>query len=459
MEYDQIQLNIIKDLQDLIRKPSVSALNTGLEECALLISNMMNKIGIKTELLVLSDINKPEDANNPYIPPLVFGEIKSKSNPNRKTILFYNHYDVQPVEPIRLWNHDPFGGIVENGKIYGRGSSDDKGELITRIKAVEYFIKRFGDVPCNIKFLIEGEEEIGSPHLLNYLRQYRKKFVCDSIIWEFGYVDSQNRPIINLGMKGMLFVELTVKGPSVDIHSSLAPIIENPIWKLTKIVNELYNQDTNKILIKDWYMNMTSLSKEEKDFFNKQPLFDEDEFKKQYGLGKLLKSGVDIRTSLSLEPTCNLSNIMTNYVKKDPKTIVPSLAIVQIDFRLVPNMNPNEQFRKLLNHLHLKKYSNLKVKYLHGLYPTRTSFKHPFVKIVKKSAEAVYEHTSIINASSAGSGPMQLITNNSQIPCIATGCTSIFSNIHSINEFSDINLLNKGTQLIITIINNYSKSN
>jgi acetylornithine deacetylase/succinyl-diaminopimelate desuccinylase-like protein len=459
LAHDQIHLDIVKDLQVLIRKPSVSALNTGLEECAQLISNMMNRIGIKTELLVLSAMNKTENSYIQSIPPLVFGEINSKSNPDKKTILFYNHYDVQPVEPISLWNHDPFGGIIKNGKIHGRGSADDKGELITRIKAVEYFIKRFSDVPCNIKFLIEGEEEIGSPHLPNYLQKYRKKFVCDAVIWEFGYIDSKKRPIINLGMKGMLFVELTVKGPSVDLHSSLAPIIENPIWKLTKIVNELYDQETNRILIKDWYKNITSLSRDEKEFFNKQPLFDEIEFKKQYGLSKLLKSGVNIRTSLSLEPTCNLSNIMTNYVKKDPKTIVPSLATVQIDFRLVPNMNPDEQFRKLLNHLHLKKYGNLKVKYLHGLYPTRTSFKHPFVKLVIKSAESVYQRTSIVNASSAGSGPMHLITSDSQIPCITAGCTSIFSNIHSINEFADIRLLHKGTQLIITIINNYSKSN
>jgi acetylornithine deacetylase/succinyl-diaminopimelate desuccinylase-like protein len=137
------------------------------------------------------------------VAPLVYGEVKSKKN-NSKTLMFYNHYDVQPAEPFDLWDDPPFSGILKGNKIFGRGSTDDKGELVTRIKAVEAYLKTTGDVPCNIKFVIEGEEETGSAHIEQYLKKYKKRFACDGVIWEFGYVDSKNRPIIGLGMKGLI---------------------------------------------------------------------------------------------------------------------------------------------------------------------------------------------------------------------------------------------------------------
>ena len=230
---DENMGDLISDLQDLIRQASISAINYGLEECAELLSNMMNKAGINTERLYLDQFdygNNTEGVLN--IPPLVFGEVKSKSNPYGKTILFYNHYDVQPIDPVENWIENPFSGKIDGNLIYGRGSSDDKGELITRLKAVEFILKQTGDVPCNIKFLIEGEEEIGSPNLNKYLLKYGDRFKCDLIIWESGYIDNKGRSIISLGQKGILNVELKVKGPSRDVHSSLAVVIENPAWKL-----------------------------------------------------------------------------------------------------------------------------------------------------------------------------------------------------------------------------------
>ena len=166
--------------------------------------------------------------------PLVFGEVKSKSNPS-KTLLFYNHYDVQPIEPIEEWEYAPFSGKIVGNKIFGRGASDDKGELITRIKSVEAYLKEYKDVPCNIKFCIEGEEENGSENIKSYLKKFKKKFSCDAVIWEFGYVDTKNRPIVGLGMKGLLYVELSVKESIRDVHSSFATIIKNPALSLIHI--------------------------------------------------------------------------------------------------------------------------------------------------------------------------------------------------------------------------------
>lgn len=187
-EVDSEMNGLISDLQALIKQPSVSAKRQGLTECAYLVANMMNKAGIRAEVLYLDDGNHSGDDDNNknsnkeenYItslaPPIVYGEVKSKANPDGKTILFYNHYDVQPEEPIELWEADPFSGKIEGNYIFGRGAADDKGELITRIKAVEYFLKKTGDVPCNVKFLVEGEEEIGSENLEKYPPSSRPMF-------------------------------------------------------------------------------------------------------------------------------------------------------------------------------------------------------------------------------------------------------------------------------------------
>jgi len=293
---------LILDLQLLIRQPSVSAKNEGIEECAKLVQKILNKSGVKSEILQLKK----------NIAPIVYGEIKSKRNPS-KTLMFYNHYDVQPVEPFDLWDDPPFSGIRKGNKIFGRGSSDDKGELITRIKAVEAYLKTTGDVPCNIKFVIEGEEETGSAHIEDYLKKYKKKFSCDGVIWEFGYVDSQNRPIIGLGMKGLLFVELSVTESIRDAHSSLAVLIKNPAWRLIDAIKTLRDSD-GKILIKDWYKEVTPLSKNDLEIIQKEP-FDETVFKKEFGIKSFVgdKKGLAAKKALVGDATCNIAGFVSGY--------------------------------------------------------------------------------------------------------------------------------------------------
>jgi len=192
--------NVVSDLQALIRQPSVSARKQRLVECANLVAKIMEGAGIENEILYQHQLdNKKEQREGEVddVPPIVYGEYKSKSNPNGRTILFYNHYDVQPEEPLDLWEgKDAFSGKVEGNYIFGRGSADDKGELITRIKAVEYYLKKTGDVPCNVKFVVEGEEEVGSPHLKDYLINYQTKFRCDGVIWESGFIDAKGIPIM-----------------------------------------------------------------------------------------------------------------------------------------------------------------------------------------------------------------------------------------------------------------------
>lgn len=450
--------DLIADLQSLIRQRSVSAKKQGLEQCAAVVAGIMIKAGINTRILNLPKDGKSGDQKN-RAPPVVYGEVKAKKKSSRppKTLLFYNHYDVQPEDPIELWEHDPYEGVVEGDYIYGRGSSDDKGELITRIKAVEYYLKIFGDVPCNIKFLVEGEEEIGSVHVGEYLASYHDDLACDGVIWEFGYVNEQNIPIITLGMKGLLFVELISTGPNRDAHSSLAVLIENPAWKLVRALNKL-TDSSSKILITDWYKEVRDLTESEKTFLQTES-FDEIRFKTEYGIHSFLNNvqGIEIQRALVSMPTCNIAGMISGYTGEGAKTIIPSTASVKIDFRLVPEMNPTVQFERLKKYLVDNGFDerSLSVRFLHGEAASRTDVNDPFVEAVSESAQEVYGGAKI-TVSSPATGPMDTFSKNLNVPCISIGSTFIYSKMHSPNEFARTDLLLKTTKCMCGIMDRFA---
>ena len=434
---------LVSDLQTLIRQPSVSAKNEGIEECAKLVSKLLKKSGISSEILRLKK----------NVAPIVFGEITSKQNPE-KTLMFYNHYDVQPAEPFDLWDDPPFSGTRKGNKIFGRGATDDKGELITRIKAVEACLKTTGDVPCNVKFVIEGEEETGSAHIEDYLKKYKKKFSCDGVIWEFGYVDAKNRPIIGLGMKGLLFVELSVKESIRDAHSSLAVLIKNPAWRLIDAIKTLRDSD-GKILIKDWYKEVTPFSKNDLELIKTEP-FDENVFKKEFGVTSFVgnKKGMAAKKALVGDATCNIAGFVSGYTGDGAKTVLPGNALVKIDFRLIPKMDPKKQILRLKKHLKSKGFEDVKIKVFHGEAAARTNSSDPFVTQVKEAADDSFG-TSILNVSNAGTGPMYPFVDILKAPCISIGSTYMFSRIHSPNEFARVDLLKKTTKCMCLIMNNF----
>ena len=438
--------DLISDLQTLIKQPSVSAKNEGIEDCAKLVQKLLKKSGISSEILKLKK----------NVAPIVYGEVKSKQNP-KKTLLFYNHYDVQPAEPFDLWEYPPFSGIRKGNKIFGRGATDDKGELITRIKAVEASLKVTGDVPCNIKFVIEGEEETGSAHIEEYLKKYKKKFSSDGVIWEFGYVDAKNRPIIGLGMKGLLFVELSVKESIRDAHSSLAVLIKNPVWRLIEAISTL-RDSKGKILIKDWYKEVTPFSKKDLELIKEEP-FDENVFKKEFGIRSFVgnKKGMDAKKALVGNATCNIAGFLSGYTGNGAKTILPGESLVKIDFRLIPKMNPKKQIMRLKNHLKSKGFGDVKIKVYHGEAAARTDSSDPFVSHVKNAADKSFGK-SILNVSNAGTGPMYPFVNILKAPCISIGSTYMFSRIHSPNEFARIDLLKKTTKCMCLIMQNFGQS-
>jgi acetylornithine deacetylase/succinyl-diaminopimelate desuccinylase-like protein len=456
---------LISDLQTLVKVPSVSAKKQGLVECADLLADIMNKAGIKAEVLYL-DHDGTENDNTKNIvsntvPPIVYGEVKSKANPDGKTILFYNHYDVQPEDPIELWDKDPFSGHIEGNYIFGRGAADDKGELITRIKAVEYYLKAIGDVPCNVKYIVEGEEEIGSENLERYLIHYKNKIGrCDGVIWESGIVDENGTAVLELGVKGILSVELLAKGPVRDAHSSLAVLIENPAWHLVRALNTLLDT-SRKILIKDWDNEAKDFSSEEIAAILKEPPFNEEEFKKEYGIEKFannFKNVEDRKKALVGMPTCNIAGLLSGYTGKGAKTVLPATAMAKLDFRLIPEMMPELQFERLHKHLREQGFSEdiIELKFIDGVPASRTPINHPFVKLVEESAKEIFGN-AIVSVSSAGTGPMYYFDRLLGAPSVCVGGPYKYCRAHSPNEFTRIDLLGKTTKCIGSIIEKMNK--
>jgi len=444
---DDHSSKFVEELVRLCRQPSVSAQNLGLQEMASLLQNLLESIGFKAQLFPLKEG-----------PPVVYGELKSKSESVRKTLIFYNHYDVQPPEPLELWKHPPFSAVIEDGKIYARGASDNKANIVSRIAAVEAFLHTSKDVPCNVKFVLEGEEEIGSPHLSQFIQEQKSLLVGDAAIWEFGGLDYGDVPAITLGLKGMLYVELWVKGPAKDTHSARAAIVENPAWRLVKALNTIRDKK-GRILIPGWYDDVRAFSKEELEAIRKAPSY-EEQIKEELQVSHFLRdlSGTNLKKALAGSPTANIAGLYSGYIGEGHKTVLPSYAMAKMDFRLVPDQDPEDLAQKLIKHLRDKGFADIELKIQSKSPAARTPLDAEIVRISKDTAQEIFNKEPIIHVSSAGSGPMHLFTNILKLPTVAVGCNHAYSNAHAPNENQRIDAFIQGTKWIAAIMARFGQS-
>jgi acetylornithine deacetylase/succinyl-diaminopimelate desuccinylase-like protein len=289
--------------------------------------------------------------------------------------------------------------------------------------------------------------------------EYLEKFSCDIVIWESGYIDDKGRAILSLGQKGILNVELKVQGPARDVHSSLAVAIENPAWKLINILSTLYDGH-GKILIDGWYDEDEKLTEMEFQQIEKE-VFDAESFKKEYGIKNFVDnvSCSEIKKNLAIQPTCNISGLFSGYVNRGVKTIIPSSAFAKIDFRLVPFMDPKLQFNKLISYLRSKGYSedDLQITFLSGEPAYRTPLENPYVNLAIRAAKKIFNGV-ILNISSPGTGPMYAFKKFLNVDSICIGSTILPNKMHSPNEFTNIDLLNKATKCFIELIKEFSNA-
>ena len=398
----------VEDLRKICRQPSVSAQNKGIDKCVHLLTEMMTEAGIDVKVVPVKDGN-----------PVVFGELKSEGA--KQTLGFYNHYDVQPPEPLELWSSPPFEAKVVDGKIFARGVEDNKGSLVARLEAVKALKAVYGRIPVNLKFFVEGEEEIGSPHLESFVKENMELLKADGYVWEGDGVDQRNRPNVSLGVKGILYVEFRAKGPKRDVHSSMAPVVPNPAWRLVWLLSSLKGPD-EKIKVPCWYDEVVPPTEKEVQLLKDAP-FDDDVFKEELGLKEYLHgvTGVESQKILRFSPTCNVAGFEAGYTGPGSKTVLPSEAMAKVDFRLVEAQKPDVQLQRLKEYLKSQGFGDVTVINHGGYEPAKTPLGDPFVKRVIETAERIYGAKPVVWPTVAGTSPIYVVKNWMGIPVASAG--------------------------------------
>ena len=435
----------VSELQEAVRKPSIAAQNIGMEDAAQYFKDLMDGYGIDAKLIPTKGY------------PVVYGEVKGKSE---KSVLFYNHYDVQPPDPLDEWESEPFGAEIREGKIYGRGVSDNKGNACARIQAIGTMLKLRKELPLTVKFLIEGEEEIGSPSLSDFVKDNACLLKSDYGVWESGYMNPNGRPGIYLGVKGMLYVELLAKGASKDMHSGSATTIPNPAWRLVWALSSIKNPE-EQILIPGFYDDVLPPTAKEMELL--RDAIDDKELAEQKAKGLGLRSylldlhGLELHKRSLFSPTANICGFKSGYIGEGQKTVLPSRALAKMDYRLVPNQDPNDILEKLEKHLRDQGYGDIEVRLVSLDYPVKTPAELPIVDAARESARVVYGKPPVVSPTQGGSGPMYPFKKHLDLSFVSFGVGYWNSSNHAPNENIRLEDYRSGLKMVVEFVDRASR--
>lgn len=412
----------VQELQAFCRIPSISALGgEPMARTAEWLMQRMEQAGISARLI-------PTASGA----PVVYGEIKGDSE---ETLLFYNHYDVQPPEPLNEWLSDPFASEIRDGVLYARGVADNKGSLLSRIQAIEAYRAVHGSLPITVKFLVEGEEEVGSPNLASFVADHKELLAADACIWENSFKDDLGRPTMRLGNKGMCYVELKCKVSNIDTHSAWATLYPNAAWRLVWALSTFKDANEN-ILIEGFYDDVLPLTEGDVAVLKQIPANVEGQ-KKRMGVKRLLSNDDDLETNrrLFLSPTCTIAGLTSGYSGPKSKTVNPCYASAKIDMRLVPNQDPDDIFEKVKAHLKKHGFDDIEVEGHSHSWPMRTPVENNFVKVVAAAGKTAYGQDVVLQPSSPGTGPRYVFRHvRDTMPIISLGVGHAASQNHAPNE-------------------------
>jgi acetylornithine deacetylase/succinyl-diaminopimelate desuccinylase-like protein len=414
---------LLGELNEFLGMPSISARpdeNGAFRGCARWVAQKLEEAGAEASIM-------ETDGH-----PVVFAEIGE----GPKTLLSYGHYDVQPPEPLDLWESDPFEPTVRDGGLYARGVADDKADVLSRIQALRLYIEEHGALPFKLKFLIEGEEEVGSPNLAPFVRANADLFSADACLWEGSMKDEAGRPVIFCGTKGVAYVELRTRGASYDLHSMYGGIAPNPAWRLIQALRTI--KDENGEITLDGLDDLADEpSERDLEAISRIP-FDDATLRASWEVEALDRglTGQDALREMLLRPTANIAGIQSGYTGPGSKTIVPSEAFVKMDFRLVAGQSPGPVLELIRAHLKRRGFEDIEVVDLHGVEPAKTPVDSAVVETALQTWRDLGRDDAVVYPTIGGSGPTSLMVAELGIPTIMTGnVANVESRLHSPNEW------------------------
>jgi acetylornithine deacetylase/succinyl-diaminopimelate desuccinylase-like protein len=429
----------LAELSRLVAQPSVAAQNLGMEACAGLVASMVEARGFATEILPTGG------------PPVVVAE---RPGASERTLLIYNHYDVQPPEPLELWTSPPFEPERRDGRLFGRGVSDDKGHIVARLHAVDALLATRGDLPCRVKWVIEGEEEVSSVHLPAFVQRHAKRLAAQACLWEFGAVDHREVPIQFAGLRGICYVELSVETARTDAHSGIGgSIFPNAAWRLTWALASLKGPD-ERVRIPGFYDPVRPPSPRDRELMAALPEVAE-EYRARYGVTGFLRGledGLELRIAEAFEPTCTVCGLTSGYQGPGSKTVLPARASAKVDFRLVPDQTPGQVVGQLRAHLDRQGFADVAVTLLGGEPPGRTDPDDPFIRLVCETAAPVYGMPMQVVPMIGGSGPNHAFLHELNVPVATAGLGHPDTRAHAPDENIRIDLYLKHAKHVARLL-------
>ncbi|MAG20694.1 MAG: peptidase M20 [Candidatus Marinimicrobia bacterium] len=426
----------LEELKDLIRIPSISSSTEhkgDVERCAQFTKKIMLEIGLEKAEIWETDGH-----------PIVYGEWLGVSG--KPTVLIYGHYDVQPVDPLDLWETPPFEPSVRNGKMYGRGSVDDKGQVHVHLKAVESWLKEAGALPVNLKFLIEGEEEVGSKNLNTFLKDNRQMLAADVVLISDTSMIKKGIPSICCGLRGLAYFQIDLRGSGQDLHSgSFGGAVKNPIHALTEIINQL-KDEKGRITIPGFYDDVVELAPDEEEALAKLP-FDQEDFRKEIGAAKLYgEEGFSVLENLWARPALDVCGIWGGFTGEGSKTVIPAEAHAKVSMRLVSNQDPETVATMFEDYI--RKITppevELSVQRMHGGLPFLADTSHPAFEASVRALKRGFDSDAVFIREGGSIPFVQTLNEVLNVPIVMVGFGLPDENAHAPNEWFDMENYEKG---------------
>ena len=420
----------LEELKAFLAIPSISALPAhaaDVKRCAQWCADEMRRIGLQNVKLIETPGN-----------PVVYGDWLGAAG--APTILFYGHYDVQPVDPLDLWESPPFEATVRDGEIYARGAADDKGQVFMHFKAIEAHLKQTGKLPCNIRVILEGEEEVGSANLDNFVKDHKNELAADVVVISDSPMFDRGIPSICYGLRGLVYFQIDLRGTKSDLHSgSFGGAVANPAFVLANVLAQMKDRG-GRIKIPGFYDDVRELRDEEREQWRKLP-FNEKRYAKDLGAPRLWgETGYSTLERVWARPTFEVNGILSGFTGEGAKTVIPAVAMAKVSMRLVPNQDPDKIATLFEDYVRkvAPRTVEVKVTRMHGGKPWMTDFDNKYVQAAGRAIQKGFGKEPVFNREGGSIPVVATFQEILGLPSVLFGVGLPDENAHAPNEKLDL---------------------